>query len=188
MTWSRTSRGSDGGGVYWDGSGALNITNSLFNQNQATRERRWRRSTTTSSNNVNISNTSFDGNSAADGGGVIDGDDSNALNLTQDKFSGNTAADDGGALRSPRTTATPVTTIIQQRVRRQQARSGDGGAIDWYDGAAVAAGRLVRAQHAPRTAARCTPMRSARESADDGGHDDEPEHGDAATAAAIYDG
>ena len=127
---------NDGGALAWFGNGALNITNSLFNQDSSAGSSGGAiYNDASTSSNVNVSNTSFDSNSANLGeGGGLDDENSNALNLTQDKFTGNTS-DGGGALELNSAPGT-VTTITSSEFDSNNTASagGDGGAIDWAIG------------------------------------------------------
>ena len=127
-----TASGDEGGGgVGWYGNGALTITNSLLSQNQATSGGVGGGidSNGTSSSQVNISTTSFTGNSAASEGGALNDYDSNALNLTLDKFNGNQSTG-GGALELDSAASTP-TTITSSEFDANGTPGSDGGAIDW---------------------------------------------------------
>ena len=120
-----------GGGVAWFGNGAVNVTNSLFRQNQAAGgDGGGFLSDSSVSSPVNISNTSFDGNTGNSAGGLADYG-SNALTLTQDRFSGNQVSGDGGAAELD-TYFSTLTTITSSEFDGNSA--ADGGALDWDNG------------------------------------------------------
>ena len=135
---------NDGGAVFWEGDGALNVTNSLFNQNQTTSGYGGAiLDDSVSGTLFNVSNTSFDGNTAAEEGGAISdgrehakGRGSNGLNLTQDKFSNNAGGSDGGgalALESANYPATGGTTITSSEFdgNSMPGSTEGGGAVEW---------------------------------------------------------
>ena len=121
-----------GGAIWWKGDGALNITNSVANQNQASGVGADGGAIYNDApNNFNISNSSFDGNSAAIGG-AVDDEKTNGLTITQVKFSGNSATD-GGAIEAASTNANANTTVTSSEFDSNSATSDTGGAIDWVD-------------------------------------------------------
>ena len=115
------------GGVEWVGHGALNITDSLFNQNQAVGGDAGAIENDTDVN-VNIANTSFNGNTSPVGGAMLDAG-STALNLSQDRFSGNVASISGGALYLESGNH-PVITVASTEFDGNSA-SNEGGGIYW---------------------------------------------------------
>ena len=141
-----------GGGVAWYGTGALTVTNSLFSQNQTTGGQGGALFNGSTSTNITISNTSFDGNSTYHSGGAIsDGVcsadcgsvstyvvGSASLTLVQDKFADNTATSDfGGGLE----VVGSSTTLSGDEFDGNTATAptgyyggGYGGAIDWENG------------------------------------------------------
>ena len=126
----------NGGALLWNGGGALNIGQSLFNQNQATGQEGGAIYISTQSN-VTASNTSFAGNTATTYGGAISDEGSQSLNLAQDLFSANTATnDEGGALGlfSGNSTGTTLTSDEFDHNSATNSSDGFGGAIEWAGG------------------------------------------------------
>ena len=165
----------EGGGVFWFGNGALNVTNSLFNQNGTSgsaegtsgdgggiyietnscltadgvnnhscigASKNGNFSSNNGGVNVNVGNTSFDGNSAAGDGGAIEDAGSNGLDLTQDKFSNNDSGGYGGALSADSANAAPSpgTTVTGSEFDGNSTTDsgGWGGGIYWADLAPLA--------------------------------------------------
>ena len=127
---------SGGGGLAWYGNGALNVSNSLFSQNQATGTGVGTGGGAIlvdgqTSSNANISKTSFDGNAAGDRGGAVRDDDSNALTIAQAKFSGNHAVVGGALYLVTNNPASTGNTITSSEFDGNSAINL-GGAIDWH--------------------------------------------------------
>ena len=123
-----TSNGP-GGAIAWFGDGALNVTNSLLNQNQASGDTGGA-IYNDADVNVNVSTTSFDGNTAEWGGAMYDDTGgSNQMALTQDRFSGNSSTTNGGALYLDSNDSTGTTILSSEFDGNSSPTSG--GAITW---------------------------------------------------------
>ena len=131
-----TSSDLGGGGLAWAGTGAVNITNSLFSQNQAISGDGGGIANGGTSV-FNVSNTSFDGNTAGDDGGGLEDSNpgSDQLNLTQDKFTGNSATTNGGgaALTSPNSTETIISSEFDGNQVTGTGPANGGGGLYWEE-------------------------------------------------------
>ena len=132
---------ANGGALSFFGTGAVTVTNSLFSQNQSMDTNPLSGAAGAilmcgtgvcgGGAHLDVSNSSFDGNSTASFGGAIADLGSNGLNLTQDRFSGNSAAA-GGALEL-HASSTTQTQVLSSEFD-SNSTPGNGGAIDWGAG------------------------------------------------------